>query len=66
MAHIALQMTATGGIADEHCTGCQKAIARGETMNGMEYENGEPAGWHCDGCVEYWRQNGKPRTVRED
>jgi hypothetical protein len=60
MAHIALQMTATAGFADEHCTGCLRAFLRGETMNGVQYENDDPAGWFCDDCIESWQQQGKP------
>ncbi|MCE5324945.1 MAG: hypothetical protein LLG01_00875 [Planctomycetaceae bacterium] len=63
MAHIAIEMTATGGIADEHCDGCGKAFARGETMHGIEYDNGDPGGWHCDECVQYWREHGEPRKL---
>jgi hypothetical protein len=66
MAHIALQMTACAGIADEHCNGCNKAFDRGEQMNAIEYESGEKAGWYCQACVDYWKEHGQPPQTKGD
>lgn len=58
MAHIAIQMTAHG--TEPPCAGCEKPWPRGSRMNGMEYEDGESAGWHCDACVDVWKATGEP------
>lgn len=60
MASIVMQMTAMAGIADEHCAGCDKAFEHGEPMNGVQYENGDKAGWFCKVCVDYWKAHGEP------
>lgn len=60
MAHIVLEMTAMGGIADERCYACTVPFHRGETMHAVEYENGDRAGWICDACIISWKKNDSP------
>lgn len=53
MATINLTMQATG---NEPQT-CNRPFVRGEAMMAIEYDDGEPAGWHTKECVEYWKKN---------
>lgn len=55
MARIEAKMQALGMF--EKCTGCDKDFNRGDTMNAVVSDNGKPLGWHCDECVESWREN---------
>lgn len=57
MAHIVLTMTAIG-IAEEVCTDCECPFVRGERMNAVKSESGEPLGWYCDDCIAAWRATG--------
>ena len=61
MAHIALTMTAIG-VAGEICTDCERPFARGERMNAVETESGDPLGWYCDACIAAWRADTKGET----
>ena len=61
MAHTAIAMTSLGL---EVCDGCSRPFRRGERMNGMEYEDGESAGWHCDDCVKTWQTSGETALPR--
>lgn len=54
MATIASKMSALGNEPDG-CTGCKVKFERGETMSAVEYENGDPAGWFCDSCIDKWK-----------
>lgn len=55
MANIALVMQATG---KERCQGCKNRFGRGEKMSAVEYDDGEPAGWFCGGCIKKWAEKG--------
>ena len=61
---IAMTMQATGISLDkgpvEVCGGCHKPFPRGAQMNAVEYADGTPLGWICDGCVYQWRHTGNP------
>ena len=37
---------------------CNRAFERGEIITAVEYDDGEPAGWHTQECIEYWKKNG--------
>ena len=37
---------------------CTRKFVRGETMTAVEFDNGDPAGWHTADCVKHWEQNG--------
>ena len=54
MARIEAKMQATGLF--EQCSGCGVSFCRGETMNAVVSDNGEPLGWHCDKCIEKWKR----------
>ncbi len=65
MAAVAITMNALAvPFGGEVCCGCGKSFARAERMNGMEYSDGSPAGWHCDSCVEIWKTHGEDRLPR--
>lgn len=53
MAKIEIQMLSLGV---EEATCCGKTFERGERMNAVVADNGEPLGWHCDECVEKWKR----------
>lgn len=53
MAEIACQLSAIGN--EPGCTGCEEKFIRGETMNAVEYDDGSPAGWFCNECIEKWK-----------
>ena len=55
MASIVLQMQSVG-IEAESCVGCNKVIPRGDMMNAVKADNGDPLGWWCDSCIQEWRQ----------
>lgn len=57
MAEIKVKMQALG---NEPQT-CTRKFTRGESMTAIEYDNGEHAGWHTEDCVEFWKQNGRPK-----
>lgn len=57
MAHVRLTMTAHG--VEGACESCGRPFGRGETMLGIEYEDGEPAGWHCRSCWDECRRTGR-------
>ncbi len=40
---------------------CLRPFNRGEEMTAVEYDDGEPAGWHTAECIEYWKHNGRPK-----
>ncbi len=61
MAQIKTQMQAIG---NEPQT-CYRPFERGEVMTAIEYDNGEPAGWHTNECVEHWKETGKPECIEE-
>ena len=44
---------------------CDRLFVRGETMNAVEYENGDPGGWHTDECVEFWKRTGSPKCMED-
>lgn len=50
-------MTAHG--VEGACESCGRPFGRGETMLGIEYEDGEPAGWHCRSCWDECRRTGR-------
>ena len=60
MAQIDFTMSATGGMAAERCTCHDRLFLRGETMYGITYDNGDPAGWFCAEGVAQWEATGKP------
>ena len=67
MAHLAMTMTAHG-VSAEKCAGCFRPFERAEVMYAMQYEDGEYAGWHCDGCRQLWIAKGEsalPRWEKE-
>ena len=53
MAQIKCRMTSVG-VVGEFCKGCQRAFNRGETMTAVEYDDGDPAGWFCQKCIDNW------------
>ena len=57
MAQIKVTMQALGSEPQT----CTRKFERGETMLAIEYNDGEPAGWHTDECVEYWKKTGSPK-----
>lgn len=61
MAKVTTQMSAIG---NEPKT-CLEPFARGEIMYAVEYDNGEPAGWHNKECLDYWVNCGRPKCALE-
>lgn len=61
MAVIQAKMSAVG---NEPQT-CTRLFVRGETMTSVEYDDGEPAGWHTQECIEHWRKTGFPLCGKE-
>ena len=59
MATIRQTMSALG--CEPPCDGCGKAWERGEIMHGIEWADGDPAGWYCTECVQRWQETGDPR-----
>ena len=57
MAHLAATMQCLG--VGEICQGCERDMERGEQWNAVEAEDGEPLGWHCDGCIANWKAGSK-------
>lgn len=53
MAHLVATMQCLG--VGETCQGCDRDMKRGEQWNGVEAEDGEPLGWHCDDCISDWK-----------
>lgn len=53
MAEIKCKLIALG--SEPPCNGCEKKFVRGETMNSVEYKDGQPAGWFCDTCINDWK-----------
>lgn len=65
MAQVNIQMNALAVPGfEETCFGCSRAFRRAERMNAMQYSDGEPAGWHCDECVEIWKTLGEDALPR--
>jgi hypothetical protein len=58
MAQIKLKIQSLGA-NHEKCEECDKQFSRGEQMNGVEYDDGSPAGWYCDDCISNWLKTGK-------
>ena len=54
MAHIVLQMSASGIYEAEVCAGCDRRFERGELMSAIEAEDEEPLGWYCSSCIQEW------------
>ena len=62
MAEIKTTMIALG---NEPQT-CTKSFKRGEAMHAVEYANGDKAGWHNQGCIEFWKRFGKPKCLENE
>ena len=45
---------------------CSRPFVRGETMIAVEYDDGQPAGWHTQGCVDHWTENGVALCAGKD
>lgn len=65
MAEVKMRMTAHG-IAVEKCAGCDSQFKRGEQMTGVEFGDGDPAGWFCAPCLKRWTETGKNRSPGSD
>ena len=61
MAEIKMTMQALG---TEPQT-CHRAFTRGEIMTAVEYADGEPAGWHTQGCIDHWKKHGTALCVEK-
>jgi len=55
MARIEVKMSYWGN-ENYYCTGCDKQFGCGDQMNAVVWDNGDPAGWFCDYCVNHWEQ----------
>jgi len=55
MARIEVKMSYWGN-ENYYCTGCDKQFGCGEQMNAVVWDNGDPAGWFCDCCINNWEQ----------
>ncbi len=55
MAVVRMHMQALGQ-KHEQCAGCDRHFERGEVMAGIEYDDGEPAGWYCEACLARWKE----------
>ena len=53
MAKVEVIMQAIG-VEQSSC--CGKIFERGEQMNAVVSDNGEPLGWYCDQCIQEWKQ----------
>ena len=53
MASIETKMQAIG-VEVSSC--CGKTFERGEQMNAVVSNSGEPLGWYCDECIEEWKK----------
>ena len=62
MAKIEAKMLALGM---EEASCCGRIFDRGETMNAVVSDNGEPLGWYCDQCIDKWKckEKKKARTA---
>ena len=58
MAEIEVRMTSVGDPA-ETCGGCGRGFSRGEQMAAVRTDDGQPAGWFCEECVERWKTRGQ-------
>lgn len=54
MAEIKMTMSAIGNEPQM----CHRKFSRGETMTAVEFDNGEPGGWHTQECIDYWKKQG--------
>lgn len=57
MARIAMKLTAHG--TEPPCDGCGRSHVRGDQMTAYEYDNGDPAGWHCPSCTRFYERVGR-------
>lgn len=56
MARVKMKMTAHG--VEPPCTGCEKPFDRGSQMTAIEFDDGEPAGWYCEACMDRYKKVG--------
>lgn len=63
MACVYIQLT-SHGLPVEVCHGCNRRFSRGEQMNGVQDDDGDGLGWHCDECVQIWRTEGEDKLPR--
>ena len=61
MATIKAKMQALG---NEPQT-CTRRFERGETITAVGYDDGDPAGWHTQECIDHWRHNGVAMCGKE-
>jgi len=59
MATIDCVMSALGN-EPNGCNGCGKRFERGESMMAVIYDDGEPAGWFDNECIEKWKRGEIP------
>ena len=41
------------------CGGCGREFRNRETMTAIKYTDGDPAGWHCLGCIALYEEWGR-------
>jgi hypothetical protein len=45
---------------------CTRKFKRAEIMIAVEYDDGNPAGWHTQECIDYWCRNGEPMCLQAE